>query len=37
MNEVREEKKVYCGELLDNTFSTCTKIVKLVKKDWEII
>ena len=32
MNEVRENK-VYCGELLDNSFSRCNKIVKFVKKD----
>ena len=35
MNEVRG-KKVYCGELLHNSFSRCTKIVKFVKKNWEI-
>ena len=32
MNEVREWK-VYCGELWDNSFSRCGKMVKFLKKE----
>ena len=36
MYEVREWK-VSFGELWDNSFSRYTKMVKLVKKNWEIV
>ena len=36
MNEVRE-KKFYCRDLWDNLFQRCTKMVKLGKKDWDIV
>ena len=36
MNEVRE-KKFYYRDLWGNLFQRCTKMVKLGKKDWDIV